>query len=80
MTEFWNYVVVFLISMVPLIELRGSVVYAASVGLNPFIALAIAVLGNMLPVPIIYLFARRVVLIFLDFGCLTVTVSYGVST
>ena len=60
LTEFWNYVVVFLISMVPLIELRGSVVYAASVGLNPFIALAIAVLGNMLPVPIIYLFARRV--------------------
>ena len=60
MTEFWNYVVVFLISMVPLIELRGSVIYAAGAGLNPFIALAIAVLGNMLPVPIIYLFARRV--------------------
>ena len=60
LTEFWNYVVVFLISMVPLIELRGSVVYAAGAGLNPFIALAIAVLGNMLPVPIIYLFARRV--------------------
>ena len=62
MTEFWNYVVVFLISMVPLIELRGSVIYAAGAGLNPFIALAIAVLGNMLPVPIIYLFARKVLL------------------
>jgi uncharacterized membrane protein len=48
--------------MVPLIELRGSVIYAAGAGLNPFIALAIAVLGNMLPVPIIYLFARKVLL------------------
>ena len=35
MTEFWNYVVVFLISMVPLIELRGSVIYAVGAGLNP---------------------------------------------
>ena len=60
MSDLWNYVIVFLISMVPLIELRGSVIYAAGAGLNPFIALGIAVLGNMLPVPIIYLFARRV--------------------
>ena len=62
MTDLMNYIIVFLISMVPLIELRGSVLYATGVGLNPFIALAVAVIGNMLPVPIIYLFARKVLI------------------
>lgn len=54
-----QYLIIFLISMVPLIELRGAAVYAAGMGLPALPALAVCVLGNMLPVPIIYFFARK---------------------
>lgn len=55
-----KYLIIFLISMVPLIELRGAVPVAAGLGINYFVALGICVIGNMLPVPLIYFFARRV--------------------
>ena len=55
-----KYIWVFLISMVPLIELRGAIPYAAAFGLPLVPSYIVAVLGNMLPVPIIYLFARKV--------------------
>ncbi len=55
-----HYLIVFLISMVPLIELRGSMLYAAGVGLQMVPAYIIAIIGNMLPVPVIFLFARKV--------------------
>lgn len=58
-----GYLICFLISMVPIIELRGAMVYAVvSAGLPEIPALLICVLGNMLPVPIIYFFARKVLL------------------
>ena len=46
--------------MVPLIELRGAIPYAIGVGLNIPLSYVIAIVGNMLPLPIIFLFARRV--------------------
>lgn len=55
-----NYLITFLISMIPLIELRGAVPYGIGMGLPMWQALVIAVIGNMLPVPIIFFFARRV--------------------
>lgn len=60
-----KYLLVFLVSMVPLIELRGGVPIAVGMGLNYWNALTVCVIGNMLPVPIIYLFARKV----LHWGC-----------
>ncbi len=57
-----KYLICFLVSMVPLIELRGGVPIAVGMGLDYFSALVICVIGNMLPVPIIYLFARKVLL------------------
>ena len=57
-----KYVLCFLVSMVPLIELRGGVPIAVGWGLDYFTALAVCVIGNMLPVPVIYLFAREVLL------------------
>ncbi len=65
MTVFTHYLIVFLISMVPLIELRGAIPYAvgfinAGVPLNLALCYVIAILGNMLPVPIIFFFARKV--------------------
>ena len=55
-----KYLLIFLVSMVPLIELRGSIIMAVGMNLDYFTALAISVVGNMLPVPIIYFFARKV--------------------
>ena len=55
-----KYIIVFFVSMVPLIELRGAIPIAEGLGLNRVISYVIAIIGNMLPVPIIYLFARKV--------------------
>ena len=55
-----NYLITLLISMVTLIELRGAVPYAIATGIPYWQALVIGVIGNMLPVPIIFFFARRV--------------------
>ena len=46
--------------MVPLIELRGAIPYAVGFGLPVVPSYIIAVLGNMLPVPFIFFFARKV--------------------
>lgn len=55
-----KYLIVFFVSMVPIVELRGAIPIAESLGLNIFLYYPIAILGNMLPVPIIYWFARKV--------------------
>ena len=52
--------ITFLISMVPVIELRGAIPYGMAQGLAPWLACAVSVVGNMLPVPFILLFVRRV--------------------
>ena len=57
-----NYLMIFLVSMVPLIELRGAMVMAVGMDLNYLTSLIVCVIGNMLPVPIIYFFARKVLL------------------
>ena len=59
-----HYLIIFFVSMVPLIELRGAIPYAIGYNLPILPSYIIAIIGNMLPVPIIYLFARRV----LEFG------------
>ena len=55
-----KYLIIFLISMVPIIELRGAMIYAVGYDLPYIPALIVCVLGNMLPVPFIYFFARKV--------------------
>jgi uncharacterized membrane protein len=60
-----KYFYVFLISMVPLIELRGAIPVAqafhvANGDFNMIAAYIIIAIGNMIPVPIIFFFARRV--------------------
>lgn len=55
-----HYLIIFVISMVPLIELRGAIVYAVGFDLPLLPSYIICILGNMLPVPIIFLFARKV--------------------
>lgn len=60
MNTFYKYLIVFLVSMVPLIELRGGVPIAVGLGLPKFISFIICIIGNMIPVPFIYLFARKI--------------------
>ena len=57
-----KYLTVFLISMVPLIELRGALPIALGMGLPPLNAYLVCILGNMIPMPIIYFFARKVLI------------------
>ena len=57
-----HYLIAFFISMVPVVELRGAMVYAVGHDLPYIPALIVCVLGNMLPVPFIYFFARKVLL------------------
>lgn len=67
-----KYLIVFLISMIPLIELRGAIPVALSpadmeffglfhgMGLPVLQSYIICIIGNMIPVPIIFFFARKV--------------------
>ena len=55
-----KYLMIFFVSMVPLVELRLAMPMAVGMDLPYFPALVVCVLGNMLPVPIIYFFARKV--------------------
>ena len=57
-----KYLWVFLISMVPIIELRGAILVAVGMGLPLIPSYIICIIGNMLPVPFIYFFARKVLI------------------
>jgi uncharacterized membrane protein len=57
-----KYLTIFLISMVPIVELRGALPYAAVFGLPMVPSYIICVIGNMLPVPFIFFFARKVLI------------------
>ena len=54
-----NYLLVFLISMFPLVELRGAIPVGLGLGLPILPTYLVCVVGNMIPVPFIYLFARK---------------------
>ena len=56
------YLITFLISMVPIVELRGAIPVAVGFGLPLVPSYIICVIGNMLPVPFIYLFARKILI------------------
>lgn len=55
-----KYLIVFLVSMVPIIELRGAVPIGTGMNLPWHWCLVVSIIGNMLPVPFIFLFARKV--------------------
>ena len=60
----WHCLIVLLVSMVPLIELRGAIPIGVGLGLPEVLVFVLAIIGNMLPVPLIYLFGRK----FLEWG------------
>lgn len=65
-TMLLKYLIIFFVSMVPLIELRGAIPIAIGMGLPTIPSVLVCAVGNMLPVPVIYFFARRVLIWGLD--------------
>lgn len=63
---FWKILIVLVISMIPLVELRGAIPVAIGMdlGLPEWLVLTVAIIGNMIPIPFIYFFARK----FLEWG------------
>ena len=55
-----KYLIVAGISMVPIVELRGAIPIAESLGLDIFMYYPVAIIANMIPVPFIFLFARKI--------------------
>lgn len=49
-----------LVSMVPIIELRGGIPFGVALGLNPWVAFLACIIGNMIPVPFIIVYIRRI--------------------
>ena len=60
MVELWDIIYTFLLSMVPIIELRGAIPLGAGLGLPWYINYIVCVIGNFLPVPFILLFIRAI--------------------
>ena len=59
-TVWGNVLMTFLVSMVPVIELRGAIPAAVLAGLDIRIALITAIIGNLVPVPFIIIFIRKI--------------------
>ena len=53
-------ILTFLISMVPVIELRGAIPFGVAAGLSVPTAFVLSVIGNLLPIPILVVFTRKV--------------------
>lgn len=57
---FEKYLIIFFVSMVPLVELRGALPMAGIMDLDITLSYVICIVGNMIPVPFIFFFARKV--------------------
>ena len=55
-----KYIIIFLVSMVPLLELRGAIPISQAFQLPLLESYIVCIIGNMVPVPFIYFFARKV--------------------
>ncbi len=60
MTLLHSILVTFFTSMIPVLELRGAIPIGVAGGLPPLLAMVIAILGNLVPVPFIILFIKRI--------------------
>lgn len=56
-----GYLTVFLLSLMPIVELRGAVPVGVGLDLNPILVYLVSVLGSSLPVPFIICFIRPII-------------------
>lgn len=60
-TTYWGKLITtFLVSMVPIIELRGALPIATGMDVEWYIALPVAIIGNIIPVPFIIIFIKKI--------------------
>lgn len=59
-TQFGEIVFTTLVSMIPVIELRGGIPFGVALGLNPWVAFMASVVGNLVPLPFIVVYIRRI--------------------
>lgn len=62
-----NYLYVFLVSMLPIVELRGAIPIGAAMGLDVWTCYIVAIIGNLVPVPFLVLFGGKVLRWFAGF-------------
>ena len=55
-----DLLIVFIVSLLPILELRGGMVAAAVLGIDLWVAFPICVIGNMIPIPFVLLFIRKI--------------------
>ena len=60
MSTLGHFIMTFFIAMLPVLELRGAIPIGTAAGLDPRLALAAAFLGNLVPVPFIVIFRRKI--------------------
>ena len=59
--KYGKELIVFIISLCPILELRGGLIAATLLGVKPIIAYIVSIIGNTLPVPFILLFITKVI-------------------
>ena len=57
---FGKELIVFIISLMPILELRGGLIAASLLGLNPVVSYIISIIGNIIPVPFILWFINSI--------------------
>ena len=60
-TRYGGILIVFIISMLPILELRGGLLAAPLLGVDAFTAYIVAIIGNLLPIPFILFFIKRII-------------------
>lgn len=55
-----EFIMTMLVSMLPVVELRGGIPFGAAMGLNVALASVASIIGNMLPIPVLVLFTKRI--------------------
>ena len=59
-TQFGEFILTMLVSMIPVVELRGGIPFGVAAGLPVWAAWLAAVIGNLIPVPFIIVYIRRI--------------------
>ena len=59
--EYGREILVFIISFLPILELRGGLIAATLLNVEPVVAYIISIIGNVLPVPFILLFIKKII-------------------
>ena len=60
-TRYGREILVFIISVLPILELRGGLLAASLLEVDPLVAYVISIIGNILPVPFILFFIKRII-------------------